>query len=169
MRIPIVSANDEHIAAALADVSGKALKHAATATDVCCVVERAERQLDTDKLPHNRRRGIAAVWCAAGADAKAYRYAMTRTRLVIERGHRTRRWYLIEVGRAKVYPQQAEKLDIHISPDQAGWIARRALRAYSVRRRERRRKPQNSNQKRSATLNRTEVRSDVDVIRQSKP
>ncbi len=145
MRIPINSANEKCIAAALAKVNGRALRHVATTTDVVSVAERAERQLDADKLPTSRRGGIVAVWCSGGAAAKAYRYAMTRTRLVIERGPRAGRWYLIAVSRAKVYPQQSEKLDIRISRDQGDWIARRALRAYSVCRQKRRRKAQNSN------------------------
>lgn len=135
MRIPIIPANEERIAVALAAVNGKALKHIATVADVFRIASRVEGQLEADKLPRSRRGGTVADWCGGGASAKAYRYAMTRTRLTIQRGRLNARWYLIGITRVKVYARQAEKLEICIGPDEADWIARRALRAYSVRRR----------------------------------
>lgn len=79
------------------------------------------------------------TWHDSCAAANAYRYAMTRTRLTIERGHANGQWHLTGVIRTQVYPQQAEEFDIRISCDQANWLVRRALRLYSVSRRPMRR------------------------------
>ncbi|KQT12899.1 hypothetical protein ASG57_08070 [Bradyrhizobium sp. Leaf396] len=123
--------NVMRLRAALNGANGKAQKHTAVVADILALSNRAERSLIAAGIPGRARAGAEVVWHAAGPMAKAYGYKMTRTYLTLTRG--TRDWFLTEVKRVGVYPQQSERYRIGISTAQRDHIVATALRTFEVR------------------------------------
>ena len=131
MRIKVTDANHERLKAALNGANGKAQKHTASPDDILVLANRAERSLMAAGIPGHARAGAEVIWHAAGPAAKAYGYKMTRTYVALSRGRRD--WFLTEVKRIGVYPQQSERYRIGISTAQRDRIVATALRTFEVR------------------------------------
>ncbi len=131
MRIKVTDANHERLKSALDSANGKAQKHTASLADILALANRAERSLMAAGIPGRGRAGAEVIWHAAGPAAKAYGYKMTRTCVALTRG--TCDWFLTEVKRVGVYPQQRERYRISISTVQRDRIVATALRSFEVR------------------------------------
>lgn len=131
MRIKVTDANEMRLKAALNGANGKAQKYTASPVDILALANRAERSLVAAGIPGHARAGAEVIWHAAGPVAKAYGYKMTRTYVALTRG--TRDWFLTEVKRVGLYPQQSERYRISISTVQRDRIVATALRIFEVR------------------------------------
>lgn len=131
MRIKVNNVNAMRLAAALNGANGKAHKHTASLADILALANRAERSLMAAGISGRARAGAEVIWHAAGPVAKAYGYKMTRTCVTLTRG--TCDWFLTEVKRVGVYPQQSERYRISISTAQRDRIVATALRSFEVR------------------------------------
>lgn len=126
--IKIAPSNAIAITDALAAVNGRAAAFTVTSYyDVASAATDADARLLA--LPAAARKGARAWYIPAGPGA-GYKYKAKSTRIDIER--RASGWFLTGVAEAIVYPKQAARLSITITPDQAAEIARRAVADFIV-------------------------------------
>lgn len=130
MKIKVTDDNLTKLWDTLDKANGKANKHVALPGDIFALVTKAEDSLNNSGLPIGERAGAQVIWHAAGASARAYRYRMVRTQIILTRG--TKHWFLTDLQRVSVYPQQREHYRIKISPAQRDRIVVEALRTFDV-------------------------------------
>ena len=117
--------------AALAAVNGRASSFATTTHgEIWAVVEAIEKRLTATGLPRNAWKGITAKHVGPGPSANSYKYPAVATGITLER--RSKDWILTDVARTSVYPKEAERLYILISPSQAEEIQKRAIGSFTV-------------------------------------
>ena len=103
MKIKIDSKNVGKITAALDAVQGKANARILFAGAVSDLADRAERQLGRLDIPKKYREGARVIFFEAGLPS-AYKYRAETTRIEIVRGKAA--WYLVDVSRIGIYPNQ---------------------------------------------------------------
>jgi hypothetical protein len=130
MKIKVTDDNLTKLWDTLDKVNGKANKHVALPDDIFALATKAEESLKSSGLRIAERAGAQVTWHAAGASALAYRYRMVRTRITLTRG--AKHWFLTDLQRVSVYPQQREHYRINISPAQRDRIVVEALRTFDV-------------------------------------
>ena len=121
-------ARKDAVAAALQAVNGKAnsftIRHL---FDIAEIAKRAEATLDA--LPRSQRPGVTLTYTPAGPTAAAYKYGAVSTELKLART--VGGWYLTGVERTTVYPREKERLDIHITGEQADIVTAKALNPFT--------------------------------------
>lgn len=97
-----------------------------TAKEVSELAELAEKRLERMCMPKGQRKGIIATHTSKGPAARAYRYGVNGSAVMLRRA--ADGWRVIGFEAARVYPQQGGKLILQISPEQET-AAADALRA----------------------------------------
>ena len=127
--IKITKANQDRIEAELRAVNGRATSFTVRELHELGLVEqRAEDRLTA--LPKKDWVGVQAIYEPAGPSAKSYKYAALSTRVTIER--RKSGWFLTDVKKAEVRPQEREMLALNITQAQADKIAAKALAGFNI-------------------------------------
>ncbi|MEH2480186.1 hypothetical protein V1282_003543 [Nitrobacteraceae bacterium AZCC 2146] len=98
-------------------IRGTATSWTYSAADVARIAEEAEARLSKLSLAPTHRRGAMATARSSGPSAGAYKYKVNGSKVRLCRTKDG--WRLASYGRCYVYPRDAEKIDIQISPDQA--------------------------------------------------
>jgi hypothetical protein len=104
---------NEHISG----IRGAATSWTYSAADVQRIAVEVEARLSKLCLAPTHRNGAVATARSAGPSAAAYRYSVSGADVTLRRAKDG--WRLVDYQRCDVYPRSVEKIDIHISPDQA--------------------------------------------------
>lgn len=112
------------VQAAIDAVAGKAAAFIAGAGDLHYASRRAELVLDDKGLPVAKRNGAGLVHTPAGPTSSGYKFGAISIRTTMIRS--TSGWWITNIERCKVFPNNREKLQVKVLPWQATEIRARS-------------------------------------------
>jgi len=98
------------------------------ASEVQYAAAMAEERLSG--VAASRRAGAIVHYRPAGPGAISYKYAANSTAITLKRGRAS--WFLTGVSRDRVYPQQSELLEVHITEAQRDEIVANAVKGFRL-------------------------------------
>ncbi len=114
--IKILDDNRDAIVAALRDVNGRAQSHAVTTlAEVRRIAEMATRMLDRREVRVADRKGAVVKYVPAGPSAKAYKYSVASTLVVLRLASDGKTWRLAGAAAVQVSPKKQADLDITLT------------------------------------------------------
>ncbi len=109
------------ITRALEKVNGRAETHCyITYSDVACVAQAAEKNLDELNLPKKDRPGAYVISTSGGKVANAYSYPRRATKIRLQRG--STEWFLTSICAVEIWDAGGGRDDLRIDQDHADAI-----------------------------------------------
>ena len=122
--------NEETLSERLDQVQGRARVNLIDINDLIELANEAEERLAALGIAKSKRSHAAYSYRAAGPAARSYKYGQGATQVTLLRG--SRGWYVVNIERTKVYPQQKQLQRLDVTPLQSAIALAKFRATYSI-------------------------------------
>ena len=116
IKIKTSTSGEPVITNALAEVNGKATGHIATPQEIIDAAKDAEKQLEGFGIAKARRIGAEFIYMSGGSVSKSYKYQRTVNVITAVRGGSD--WFVTDIRKTAIWPQQSGSLKIGLTAEQ---------------------------------------------------